>query len=61
MKSFRMNQLFDQVSQRCFVVAFDHGIFNEPGFPQGIENVESVIKADAHQHKQTLPKNDPFI
>lgn len=28
MKSFRMNRLFDQVPQRCCVVAFDHGIFD---------------------------------
>ena len=44
MKSFRMNRLFDPVSQRCFVVAIDHGIFNEPGFLQGIENLENAVR-----------------
>lgn len=44
MKSFRMNRLFDEASQRCFVVAIDHGIFNEPGFLQGIENLERAVQ-----------------
>jgi fructose-bisphosphate aldolase, class I len=44
MKSFRINRLFDPVSQRCFVVAIDHGIFNEPGFLQGIENLENAVR-----------------
>jgi fructose-bisphosphate aldolase, class I len=44
MKSFRMNRLFDPVSQRSFVVAIDHGIFNEPGFLQGIENLENAVQ-----------------
>jgi fructose-bisphosphate aldolase, class I len=44
MKTFRMNRLFDPVSQRCFVVAIDHGIFNEPGFLQGIENLEKAVR-----------------
>ena len=44
MKSFRINRLFDSVSQRCFVVAIDHGIFNEPGFLQGIENIENAVR-----------------
>jgi DhnA family fructose-bisphosphate aldolase class Ia len=44
MKSFRLNRLFDPVSARCFVVAIDHGIFNEPGFLQGIENLENAVR-----------------
>jgi DhnA family fructose-bisphosphate aldolase class Ia len=75
MKSFRMNRLFDQVSQRCFVVAIDHGIFNEPGFLQGIENLENAVRVlvaanpnviqlnigQAH-HLQSLPgKNKPAL
>ena len=75
MKSFRMNRLFDQVSQRRFVVAIDHGIFNEPGFLQGIENLENAVRVlvaanpnviqlnigQAH-HLQSLPgKNKPAL
>jgi DhnA family fructose-bisphosphate aldolase class Ia len=75
MKTFRMNRLFDQASQRCFVVAIDHGIFNEPGFLQGIENLENAVKVlvaanpnviqlnigQAH-HLQSLPgKNKPAL
>lgn len=70
-----MNRLFDQASQRCFVVAIDHGIFNEPGFLQGIENLENAVNVlvaanpnviqlnigQAH-HLQSLPgKNKPAL
>jgi DhnA family fructose-bisphosphate aldolase class Ia len=37
--------MFDAVSKRCFVVAVDHGIFNEPSFLQGIENMEKAVLA----------------
>lgn len=71
MKSFRMNRLFDQASGRCFVVAIDHGIFNEPGFLQGIENIENAVRVlvaanpnviqlnigQAH-HLQSMPGKD---
>ncbi|MFZ9853520.1 MAG: class I fructose-bisphosphate aldolase [Limisphaerales bacterium] len=44
MKSFRLNRLFHARSRRCFDVAIDHGFFNERGFLQGIENLESAVK-----------------
>lgn len=42
MKSARMNRLFG-VSQKCFDVAIDHGMFNEAGFLGGIEDMKSAI------------------
>ena len=44
MKSYRLNRLFHAKSGRCFDVAIDHGFFNERGFLQGIENLESAVK-----------------
>lgn len=45
MKAYRLNRLFNAKSNRCFDVAIDHGFFNERGFLQGIENLESAVKA----------------
>lgn len=44
MKAYRLNRLFNAKSNRCFDVAIDHGFFNERGFLQGIENLESAVK-----------------
>ncbi len=44
MKSYRLNRLFNARSNRCFDVAIDHGFFNERGFLQGIENLESAVR-----------------
>src|SRR6266853_300021 len=44
MKNYRLNRLFDAGSNRCFDVAIDHGVFNERGFLQGIENLEKAVK-----------------
>ena len=44
MKNYRLNRLFNSKSNRCFDVAVDHGFFNQPGFLQGIEDMESVVK-----------------
>ena len=44
MKHYRLNRLFHARSNRCFDVAVDHGFFNQPGFLQGIENMEEVVK-----------------
>ncbi|MEL6103384.1 MAG: aldolase [Pseudomonadota bacterium] len=42
MKSARMNRLFG-TSGHCFDVAIDHGMFNEPGFLGGIEDMHNAI------------------
>jgi DhnA family fructose-bisphosphate aldolase class Ia len=44
MKTYRLNRLFNAISNRCFDVAIDHGFFNERGFLQGIENLEKAVK-----------------
>lgn len=44
MKAYRLNRLFNAKSNRCFDVAIDHGFFNERGFLQGIENLESAVR-----------------
>ena len=71
MKEYRLNRLFNAVSNRCFNVAVDHGFFNNPGFLKGIESMPKVIetlvdaKPDAIQlttgqarHLQAIPGKD---
>ena len=41
---YRQNRLFNAKSGRCFDVAVDHGFFNERGFLQGIEDLETAVK-----------------
>ncbi|MEM0949699.1 MAG: aldolase [Pseudomonadota bacterium] len=56
MKTARMNRLFG-TSGHCFDVAIDHGMFNEPGFLGGIEDMHNAIKtvADANPDAIQLP------
>ncbi|WP_457579966.1 class I fructose-bisphosphate aldolase [Ensifer canadensis] len=42
-RKVRMNRLFG--AGRCLDVAIDHGVCNEPSFLDGLENMESVVKA----------------
>src|SRR3982751_4445030 len=44
MKQYRLNRLFNAASNRCFDVAVDHGFFNELGFLQGIENLDTTVR-----------------
>lgn len=43
MKKYRLNRLFNPISNKCFDVAIDHGFFGEYNFLQGIENIHSAI------------------
>lgn len=43
MKKYRLNRLFNPVSNKCFDVAIDHGFFGEHNFLQGIENIQTAI------------------
>src|ERR1017187_1797848 len=75
MKSFRLKRLFNPKSDRCFDVAVDHGFFNQPGFLDGIENMQKTVQTlveagpDAIQltlgmarHLQELPgRNKPSL
>jgi class I fructose-bisphosphate aldolase len=75
MKSFRLKRLFNPKSGRCFDVAVDHGFFNQPGFLDGIENMQKTVQTlveagpDAIQltlgmarHLQELPgRNKPSL
>ena len=45
MKSYRLNRLFNEKSNRCFDVAVDHGFFNEYGFLAGIEDLAGAVRA----------------
>ena len=63
MKSARMNRLFG-TSGNCFDVAIDHGMFNEPGFLSGIENMHnaiSIIAAAAPYAIQLTPGTAPIL
>ena len=44
MKAYRLHRLFHAKSGRCFDVAMDHGFFNQPGFLEGIEDMERAVE-----------------
>jgi DhnA family fructose-bisphosphate aldolase class Ia len=44
LKQYRLNRLFNPVSNKCFDVAIDHGFFNEAEFLRGIENMRSAVE-----------------
>ena len=63
MKSARMKRLFG-TSGNCFDVAIDHGMFNEPGFLSGIENMHkaiSIVAAAAPDAIQLTPGTAPIL
>ncbi len=63
MKLARMNRLFGP-SGHCFDVAIDHGMFNEPGFLGGIENMHdaiSVVAKAAPDAIQLTPGTAPIL
>ena len=63
MKSARMKRLFG-TSGNCFDVAIDHGMFNEPGFLNGIENMHkaiSIVAAAAPDAIQLTPGTAPIV
>ncbi|PJJ55797.1 class I fructose-bisphosphate aldolase [Compostimonas suwonensis] len=45
MSLYRLNRLFNPGSGRALDVAVDHGLFGEPSFLTGIENMGSVVDA----------------
>ena len=47
MKLYRMNRLFNSKSNHCLNVAIDHGFFNEYGFLNSIENMQSAVETVA--------------
>jgi DhnA family fructose-bisphosphate aldolase class Ia len=63
MKSARVKRLFG-TSGNCFDVAIDHGMFNEPGFLNGIENMHnaiSIVAAAAPDAIQLTPGTAPIL
>jgi fructose-bisphosphate aldolase, class I len=44
MSSYRLNRLFNPVSGRCLDVAVDHGLFGEPSFLAGIEDMAAAVE-----------------
>lgn len=44
MKAYRLNRLFNPISNKCFDVAIDHGFFNEYNFLQGIESMPKAVQ-----------------
>lgn len=47
MKTYRLNRLFNPVSNKCFDVAIDHGFFNEAVFLKGIEDMQTAVNVIA--------------
>ena len=63
MKLARMKRLFG-ASGNCFDVAIDHGMFNEPGFLNGIENMHnaiSIVAAAEPDAIQLTPGTAPIL
>ena len=63
MKLARMKRLFG-TSGNCLDVAIDHGMFNEPGFLNGIENMHnaiSIVAAAAPDAIQLTPGTAPIL
>lgn len=62
MKQYRLNRLFNSQSRRCFDVAMDHGVFNEPAFLAGLENmrraVQTVVTANPDAVQLTIGQAD---
>lgn len=48
MKTYRLNRLFNEKSNRCLNVAIDHGFFNEIGFLNSIENLQLAVETVAN-------------
>ncbi|WP_286329102.1 hypothetical protein [Agromyces marinus] len=44
MDHVRLNRLFDAASGRLLDVAVDHGLFGEPSFIAGIEDMSQVVQ-----------------
>ncbi len=62
MKEYRLNRLFNADSRRCLDVAMDHGVFNEPPFLEGLENmrraVQTVVSANPDAVQLTVGQAD---
>jgi class I fructose-bisphosphate aldolase len=61
---YRLNRLFNPRSGRCLDVAVDHGLFGEPSFLSGIEDMARVVAvlADAHPDAiQLSPGQAPLL
>jgi fructose-bisphosphate aldolase, class I len=62
MKQYRLNRLFNPESKRCLDVAMDHGVFNEPPFLDGLENmrraVQTVVTANPDAVQLTIGQAD---
>ena len=43
MISYRLQRLFDPVSQRTLIVAIDHALFNNAAFLEGIEQMQKIV------------------
>ncbi len=54
MKQYRLNRLFNAESKRCLDVAMDHGVFNEPPFLAGLENMRRAVQTVATGHPEPI-------
>lgn len=56
MRRARINRLF-RANGRCVILAFDHGLFGEPSWLAGLEEMPTVISGHAAEHPDgmTLP------
>ena len=57
MKSARLHRLFNPLTRRCFDVAIDHGVCNEPSFLDGLEDMPAVVKALADAAPDAIQMN----
>ncbi len=43
MNAYRLQRLFDPLSQRTLIVAIDHALFNNSAFLEGIEQMQKIV------------------
>src|SRR5260370_41337813 len=43
MNAYRLQRLFDPLSQRTLIVAIDHALFNNSAFLEGIEHMQKIV------------------
>ncbi|MFT4561692.1 MAG: class I fructose-bisphosphate aldolase [Gammaproteobacteria bacterium] len=63
MNSPRLNRLF-RANGRCVILSFDHGLFGEPSWLKGLENIADVVNAIASSEAHdgmTLPNGSARV
>lgn len=52
--NYRLQRLFNASSGRCLDIAVDHGLFGEPAFLAGIENMPATVESLVRAHPDAI-------